>query len=59
MYGYPYIHTDYVYCAKHNQHIRHAKAGRSGGMPTGNFENRYSEIEFGDISGLNYSYKSF
>ena len=38
------------YCAKHNQHAKHANARGSGGMPPRKFlKNRCYEIEFGSI----------
>jgi len=38
------------YCAKHNQYVKHVNArGIWGHAPQGNFENRSSEIEFGDV----------
>ena len=58
--SYPYRHTGYLYCAKHNQHARHANARGSGGIPPRKIlKNRYSKIKCGGISGPNYSYKSF
>ena len=40
------------YCAKHNQHAKHANARGSGGMPPRKIlKNRCSEIEFRSISG--------
>ena len=58
--SYPHRHIGYLYCAKHNQHARNSNARGSGSMPPRKFlKNRYSEIEFGGISGPNNSYKSF
>ena len=36
--SYPYRHTSYLYCAKHNQHARHADARESGGIPPVHFK---------------------
>ena len=39
------------YCVKHNQHVKHANARESEGMPPRRIlKNRCSEIEFGAIS---------
>ena len=35
--SYPYIHTGYLYCAKHNQHARLVNAGGSEAWPPGKF----------------------
>ena len=54
--SYPY--RGYNYCVKHIQHAKHANAiGGVGYAPRKVLKNRHSEIEFGGISGLYYSYK--
>ena len=62
-------HIGYLKCTMHNQHARHANAigdlghanaiGDLGHAPRKILKSRYSEIEFGDILGLDYNYKSF